>query len=401
VLRSETVVRSVVAALAAAAALLLIVPHIPNVTPVDRVLPVVAVLVVAVCAGLRTQDSGLRTAAQLAVPLLAIAAIAIPDERMRLAAYGVIVAGAFAAALATAPRTFVEQSILAIAAIVILRWLPTPELWREAVVLAGALALLAAIREQSPLATIAVVAVALVTPSHPGKLLLFPFVVAIVVLLARTLPASAAVALTFFAAAFFARASVAPLWFTAGFAAAVPLFRRARLDFVFYAIALVLFAMWPWSGLVARTLPRLLAAEHPHDARVIGRSLPPGTSLELGLGARHGIVLTMSGANVARLRAGKHVADVEVLDSRGRTSTRTVRIGDIADFGFLRRDQFFAARKPLPRVPLADIRGYGLASFLYGAGSIAIDGDVAAVRITAAPELPRGAAIEVESVELR
>jgi len=400
VLSPESVVRSVVAAVAAAAALVLIVAHIPNATPIDRVLPLVGVLVVLACSGLGTQDSGLSTSAQLAIPLLAIAAIAIPDERTRLAAYGLIVAVAFAAALVAAPRTLAAQCVIAIAAIVILRWLPTPELWREVIVLAGAFVLLAAIREQSPLATIAVVAVALVTPSHPGKALMFPFVVAAVVLVVRTLPAAAAVAVVFFAAAFFARASVASLWFVAAFAVAVPLFRRVRVDFVFYAIALVLFAMWPWSGLVARTLPRLLAAEHPHDARMIGRALRPGSYLELGLGARRGIVLMMSGANVARLRAGKHVADIEVLDSRGRTSTRAVRIGDVADFGFPRRDQFFAARNPLPRVPVADIRGYGAAAFLYGAGRIRIDGDVAAIRITAAPELPRDATIEVESVEL-
>ena len=387
---AESVARAVIAAIAAAVALFLVAPHA---TPIDRALPFVAVVLVLLP---RVAQASLPAPPELSIPLLVLAAVLIPDEHTRLLTYGLITAASFAATLATSEKNTQSQTAIALPAIVILRWLPTPELWRELIVLAGAVALIAAIRDRSPLATIAVVAVALVTPTHPGKAALFPFVVAIAVAALRTFPAAG---LIFFAAVFAARASLAPLWFVAGLAIAVPLLRRARVEPVLYAIAIVLFALWPWSGLVARAMPRFFAAERAREPQVIGRSLAASQSLDVAATSPRGVVVTLSGANVSQLHAGKRVAQIETIDRHGRATRRDVAIGDVADFGFLRREQFFASRNPLPRVPLADIRGYGIASFLYGAGRVHIAGDVAGVRITAASDLPRNALIEVESVE--
>jgi len=370
-LSAESVLRWLVAAFASAAALFVVVRFVPQATPIDAVMPIVGLLVTLVSscnAGFqpaplsieRAQAGSLRYT-DFAVPLLTAAAFTIPDERLRLLTYGVIVAGAFAAALAFAPRTLAAQMTIAIAAIVILRWLPRPELWRELIVMVGAIAILLATRSRSPLAVIASVAIALLTPTHPGRVMLLPFTIALLVLAAP--------------------------WE----------WRPNRLLLApVYAGALALFALWPWSGLVARGFPAFLRAEKANDAQVIGRALRASESLEIPVDAKRGVVVTMSGMNVARMRGGRRVAAIDAGNVR-----REVRIGDVADFGFLRSDQWFRARNPLPRVPLDDIRGYGITAFLYGAGRLQIDGRVTSLRITAAPDLPSNAAIEVESVEAR
>src|SRR5207302_9568103 len=115
------------------------------------------------------------------VPLLVAAAIALPEERMRLFAYGIVVAGAFVAAAATVPRRFAHCAAVTIAAVLVLRWIPLSnvEVFRELIVLLGALAVLFA----RPPLIVGAVAVALVTPTHPGKALLYPFLVAVIVFL--------------------------------------------------------------------------------------------------------------------------------------------------------------------------------------------------------------------------
>ncbi|HEV7767792.1 MAG TPA: hypothetical protein VGQ76_22505, partial [Thermoanaerobaculia bacterium] len=61
-------------------------------TPIDRALPFVAVIVTLVAA-LSYREL------MLGVPLLVVAEISIPDERMRLIAFGAVVAGVFAIGL--------------------------------------------------------------------------------------------------------------------------------------------------------------------------------------------------------------------------------------------------------------------------------------------------------------
>src|ERR1051325_11270589 len=69
-------------------------------------------------------------AIEIAVPMLVVAAIALPDEHTRLLAFGIIVAGAFAAA---APKTFLDTAGVMVAAVLLLRWIPlgNVEVFRE------------------------------------------------------------------------------------------------------------------------------------------------------------------------------------------------------------------------------------------------------------------------------
>jgi hypothetical protein len=116
---------------------------------------------------------------------------------------------------------------------------------------------------------------------------------------------------------------------------------------------------------------------------------------------RHAVV-TMSGGQMARLKRGRIIGTIEATDTRGRTmTTRQITIGDVADFGFGRREQFFASRNPLPRFSPGEIRDYGANAWLWGAGrtAIASPADFASLRIIAAPNLPHDAHLQIDTVE--
>jgi hypothetical protein len=335
------------------------------------------------------RESRFAIAIEACVPLLVAASIACGDERLRLFAFGVIVAAAFATAAAVVPGTFPNSAGVAIAAVLVLRWIPLAnvELWRELVVLLGVLALLPAGR----LALLPLFAVALVTPTHPGKAMLYPFIVAALVFVVRSVPLAAAVSAAMLVAAHFGRAEHAPLWVAAAIAVATPLLQRARLMLPATAAAVALFALWPWSGVAARAMPNFLWAAPPSPgAQVVGQALAASESIDVAVppGTKQ-IVVTVSGANVARLKAQRVI---------GSINATPVRIGDAADFGFMRREHFFFARNPLPRLPVADIRGYGQGAFLYGAGRIVVPA-AESLHIAAAPDLPPNARLQVESAE--
>ena len=367
-------------------------------TPVDHAMPFVGVVMV-----LLAWRCG--AAIEIAVPLLVIASIALPDEHARLLAFGIIVAGAFAAAV---PRTFLDTAGVMVAAVLLLRWIPLSnvEVFRELIVLVGAFAVLLACHPErergawaggwrgncglvappvppGPSLTLGVTAVALVTPTHPGKALVYPFIVAAIVFVARSVPVALGVIIAMLTAAHFARAEHAPLWIAAAVAVAASLLASyARMA----VIALML--LWPWSGIVARAMPNFFWAK-PAPAQTVGAALAASQSIDVGVppGAKRVLVLA-SGANVSRFKKDRVI---------GTVNGTPIRIGDVADFGFLRRDQFFFARNPLPRRPVADIRGYGHAAFLYGAGFVEVP-PAETLHISAAPDLPPGARLQVESV---
>jgi len=414
VLRAEF--RYVVSALLSAAALYVVCSG----TPIDRAMPFVGVVIVFLAFVARCE------AIEICIPLLVAAAVTLPEERVRLLAYGVIVAGAFAAAVAVVPRRFVESAAIAIAAVLVLRWLPwsNVEVVRELIVLLGALAVLFA----APRSIVGAVAVALVTPTHPGKVLLYPFIAAAIVFLVPSprargegaasaadegrhpagiaphpalarhpLPAwrgegpSLLVAIAMLAAAHFARAEHAPLWVAAAVAVAMPLLERARVALPAYVGAIALFVLWPWSGLVARAMPNFFRAMPPSPAaKTVGVALAASQSIDVAVppGTKDAIVV-VSGANVVRFKEGRVI---------GSINDTPIRIGDVADFGFMRREQFFTARNPLPRRPVADIRGYGQAAFLYGAGRIFVPA-AESLHIAAAGDLPPNVRLQVESIE--
>jgi len=104
---------------------------------------------------------------------------------------------------------------------------------------------------------------------------------------------------------------------------------------------------------------------------------------------------------MARFKTGRVVGTIEATDARGRVTTRQIRIGDIADFGFTRREQFFGSRNPLPRFSPAEIRGYGASAWVWGSGRTALSctADIASLRVLAAPDLPRQTHLQIDAVD--
>ncbi|MBV8545534.1 MAG: hypothetical protein JO088_12390, partial [Acidobacteria bacterium] len=138
-------------------------------TPIDAHLPLVIALVLA-CAW-AARGTGWAAAIQCAVPLLIAAMMTIADERMRLMAYGIIVAAAFAmAAIARErgrpARIAPQDVVLTVAGIVLLRWIPLRDVHvvKELIVIGGSVALLFVLASVGRRA----VATAGGTPALPG-----------------------------------------------------------------------------------------------------------------------------------------------------------------------------------------------------------------------------------------
>jgi hypothetical protein len=385
-------------------------------TPIDAHLPLVIALVLA-CAW-AARGTGWSSAIQCAVPLLLTAMMTIADERTRLMAYGIIVTATFAVAVfATARETerwhpagwpggaSPPTVVLATAGVVLLRWIPLRDVHvlKELIVLSGSIALLFAIRrrgaDEAPV-LLAVLLLAAVTPISPGKMVLLPLTVALLVFVTRRVP-QVAIGAAFLIFAFFARYSLATIYVAVAIVFFVPLLDRVKP--LTYATAIAIFALWPWSGIIARALPVVRNYEpSAGDVRRIVWALAPSEvrTIDVPPHVRHAVV-TASGGQMARLRRGRVVGPIEATDRRGRTVTRPITIGDIADFGFTRREQFFASRNPLPRFSPSEIRGYGANAWVWGGGRTAISsaGDIRNLRVTAAPNLPHDAHLQIDSVE--
>jgi MFS family permease len=385
-------------------------------TPIDAHLPLVIALVLA-CAW-AARGTGFSGSIQCAVPLLIAAMMTIADERTRLMAYGIIVAAAFAVAVfATARETerwrlagwpggvSPPTVVLAIAGVILLRWIPLRDVHvlKELILLASSIALLFAIRRrdagETP-ALLSVLLLAAVTPIPPGKMALLPLTVAALVFVTRGIP-QVAIGLAFLIAAFFARYSLATIYVAVAIVFLIPLLDRVKP--LTYAAAIATFAMWPWSGIIARALPVIRNYEPPSgDVRSVGVALAPSdaTAIDVPPHVRH-VVVTASGGQLARLKRGRVVGTIEATDARGHITTRPIAIGDVADFGFTRREQFFASRNPLPRVSSGEIRDYGANAWVWGGGRIAIAAanDIRNLRVIAAPNLPHDAHLQIDSVE--
>jgi len=390
-------------------------------TPIDAHLPLVIALVLA-CAW-AARGTGWAATIQCAVPLLIASMMTIADERTRLMAYGIIVAAAFAvAAAATARETerwrlagwpggvSPPMVVLAVVGVVLLRWIPLRDVHvvKELIVVIGSIALLFAIRRRDAAepaggtpALLAVLVLAAVTPIPPGKMALLPLVVAVLVFVTRRVP-QVAIGAGFLFCAFFARYSLATVYIAVAIVFLTPLL--ARVKPLTYATAIAVLALWPWSGIIARALPIVRNYDvATGGVRPVGVALAPSEArtIDVPPHVRHAVV-TMSGGQMARLKRGRVVGTIEATDTRGRTiTTRPITIGDVADFGFGRREQFFASRNPLPRFSPGEIRGYGANAWLWGAGraAIASSADIASLRVIAAPNLSHDAHLQIDSVE--
>ena len=317
-------------------------------TPIDRALPLLAVLVTVWAAVSHPSVQG-------GVPLLLVAEVALPDESTRLIALGVILAIAWSAALQTLRVDMALSVVLAVSAIVALRWIPLPPtLWpRELLLLAIAALLVIALRG-TPLGIALAVLLALITPAVPLRTLALPIIVLIVAAFLRpkaklTIPSVAAV-----------------------------------------AVALTFFA---YSGIAARAFPYLLQPLRPAAQRhFVNAALAPTRSITVEV-PDHATALIVSGANVPRFRRGYVLGTIE-------PGAIPIRIGDASDWGYLRRESFYAARNPLPRDPAGRIRGYGYSAWLDGAGRVALPRGARTIRVTADAHLPADASLQVEAFEL-
>jgi hypothetical protein len=407
-------------------------------TTIDAHLPMVIALVL-VCAWL-VRGTPWSAVVQCAVPLLVVAMMTLTDERTRLFAYGVIVAAAFGIAVVKTERwrlagwpCGVSPTVvtLTVIGIVILRWIPLHDVHvlKELIVLAGSITLLFVIPRRrdpsTPLragaagpagetpalrgsalrasALLAVLAVAVVTPLSPGKMAFFPFAIAMLVIAVRTLGnvATYVIAAALLTAAFFARYSLATIYIAAAIVFLVPLLDRLRP--LTYAAALVLFALWPWSGIIARALP-VVRNYQPSCAnrQPVVSALATSEALPIGVPPHvRSVIVTASGGQMARFKPGRVVGMIEATDVRGRVTARQIRIGDIADFGFMRREQFFGSRNPLPRFSPGEIRGYGASAWVWGSGRTALTctADIASLRVIAAPDLPPQTHLQIDAVD--
>ena len=389
-------------------------------TPIDAHLPLVIALVLACAWAARgTRLSGI---VQCAVPLLVAAMMTIADERTRLMAYGMIVAAAFAvSAVAVARETerwrlagwpggvSPRMVVLATAGVVLLRWIPLRDVHvlKELILLIGSITLLFVVQRRDAAepaggtpALLSVVVLAAVTPIPPGKMALLPLTVAALVFVTRRVP-QVVIGAAFLIFAFFARYSLATVYVAVAIVFLMPLL--ARVKPLTYATAIAIFALWPWSGIIARALPIVRSYEPATGSgRAVSSALAPSEAIEIGVAphVRHAVVTT-SGGEMARLKRGRIVGTIEARDARGKITTRPITIGDIADFGFTRRDQFFASRNPLPRFASGEIRDYGANAWVWGGGrtAIAAAADIASLRIIAAPNLPHDAHLQIDSVE--
>jgi hypothetical protein len=319
-------------------------------TPIDRALPFIA-LVIAVVAWAFDD-----TAMLIAVPLLMLAEIAIEDETMRLVAFGVIVAASLVPRTSNlAPRI---SAGLTIASILVLRWIPRPDhIIREVVLILIALATMW-ILGRTPFAIAVAVLAALFTPAVPLRTLALPLLVLFVATLARLF--------------------------------GMPRIRLALPSAIVLAFALIFFA---WSGIVARAFPYFLKPPQRVGERYTINAALAASQSETFSVPDDARALIVSGANVSRLRRGAPLGVIE-------PGNIAVRIGDAADWGYLRRDQFFGTHNPLPRDPAGKLREYGYDAWIDGAGRVALPRGARRIRITADAALPPGASLQVEGFEI-
>jgi hypothetical protein len=320
-------------------------------TPIDRALPFVA-LAVTLVAALSYPSL------MLGVPLLIVAEIAIPEEGMRLLAFGVVVAAVFAIALTQAAHRRPLTVLLAILAILLLRWIPFSDvrLGREIFLLVIA-ALIVLVLDRTPFAVAVAVMVVLITPAIPLRTLLLPVAVLFVAVLAK-------------------------------------IFGMPRLSLTWPSTVALAFVMlfFAWSGVAARAFPYFLRRARPMILREqVTQALSANTAIQLDVpdGAKS---LIVSGANVAHMTRGTPLGRIE-------PGGYIVRIGDAADWGALRREQFFAMRNPLPRDPAGRLRDYGYSAWIDGAGRVALPANARTIVVTGDAALPPGASLQVEGFE--
>jgi hypothetical protein len=405
-----TAIRVVLAVAASAFAGQLAIRHA---TAIDLALPFLCALVAV--AGMFTHRSLL-----LAVPALVVIENVILDEHVRILVIGAAMAGVLGIAVATtrgassaARPVDVEEMIvermrgvaLAVAALLLLRWIPLENvrLVRELLILAFAAAIVELLG-RTPLAIAVAVLTGLVTPAFPLRTFALPLGVVIVALIValtrRGIPHRVSSR-----AEREARSRGTPFRNTSvvqrqGVPRLAPLARDGTPDEPLRlawpsAVAVAFVALFfPWSGVVARALPYFLRPLVPERPRLtLNYAISPGGAMRIDVppDAR---ALIVSGANVAHLERGTLVGRIE-------PGGFDIRIGDVADWGYMRRDQFYDAQNPLPRNHAGRLREWGYTAWVDGAGRLPLPPYARTIVVSAPTSLPPGATLQVEAFELR
>jgi hypothetical protein len=345
-------------------------------TPIDRALPLIglAVMVVAWVA----RDPRIA----IAVPLLLIAENAFVEEHARLLLLGAIAACALGAAVRW-QMTYGRAAAIGVTAIVLLRWIPFAEvsLWRELVLIGGLLALLVRRESRTPLGFAAALAFALVVPARPARMLAAP-------LLAAALPWYCGIPVALFA--FAVRPPLAAICLAAAIALLARAVRWKAIQAPLLALALLAFALFPWSGVVARGPAFFLHRPRTALRHPIGIALAPGETATISL-PRNAKTLIVFGANASTLRPGTLL---------GMAGATPIRIADAADWGYMRPENWFQSRNVVPRRPAGSIREYGSAAWAHGEGAIPIPRGTTSLRVTADAHLPGNARLQLDSAEV-
>jgi hypothetical protein len=321
-----------------------------------------------------------------AVPLLMVAEIAFVDEHTRLLLLGIVVAATFAATTILAARAGViplgQAAVIVAGAVVTLRWIPFTNVivWRELLLLAGTLAVVARARARTPLGIAAAVALALVIPARPARVLLTPLLVA-------ALPAPAAI--LFAIPPFFLRPPLAAICLVAGFALLAPLLRWRIIETPLLCVATVALMLFPWSGVVARGPAFFFHRPTAAVREPIGYALAASQSATIDLPPRSSRII-LSGANAATFSRGTRL---------GTVGAKELLIGDVADWGYMRTAHWYGSRNVVPREPAGTIHDYGLSAWAEGAGAVAIPRGAKSIRITADPRLPPETRLQIEAIE--
>ncbi|HEY2090712.1 MAG TPA: hypothetical protein VGJ81_02400 [Thermoanaerobaculia bacterium] len=359
----------------------------PFATPVDHALPFVIALMIAIAMLCRRRAAILL----FSIPLLVACAICFPDEHVRLLGYGVVVAAAFCgASFAIEEWTFANCAGLTLVGIALLRWIARDhvEIWRETVIALGALLIVAVIRK-SPLAVTIALAAAFVTPGVPTRTLLIPFAVATVVAIFTLLTRPSA---TLSRRERGETLHHAHLPLPTGEGGRRPGEGRASRPELGVVPAFVMLVLFPWSGVSARAIPYFFRATRATPAQRLAPlnfALKAGEAIEIDVPS-DATSIAVSAANGFRLKRDTFV---------GTLDGRPLTMRDLADWGFMRREQWWRSSNRLPRVPAGIIRGYGYDAWVDGAGRVAVPAHARRIRVVADPHLPPNARLQVEAFE--
>lgn len=334
-------------------------------TSLDRSLALIAsaLAVAAWC----IRDSRWFIAVQCSIPLLIGCAIIVGDPRLRAIGFGAVAACAFCGALLAAGRMSAQRmALFVIAGVALLRWIAREkvEVGREGLIAIGCVLVALAVGRTAWGVALALMA-ALFAPAIPSRTVAIPYIAALVVWIIRIV--------------------LLGLWRRE----AVNV--RAVVDAVAVLLIAIMILLFPWSGIAARTLPYFWRGAPGADRVPLHYALVPGQTIDINV-PEGGRTLVVSAANALSMKPGTILGRIE--------PGPTIRIGDVADWGYARRDQYWKSADVLPRKPAGVIHGYGYDAWIDGAGAIALSPRARRIRVTADRSLPADARLQIEFIEL-